>query len=99
MLTQDLMEGFWDSNDETKNVVNEIKDIYDKADNAIKGLMANSNDNILYNRILHTFIIIYFIENKAMEKIVEFKLIIEKGKKFLKKNNIEFETICENLFK
>ena len=99
MLTQDLMEGFWDSNDETKKIVNEIKDIYDKADNTIKGLMTNSNDNVLYNRILHTFIIIYFIENKAMEKIVEFKLIIEKGKKFLKKNNIEFETICENLFK
>ena len=102
VLTQDLMEGFWDCNDETIKIVKEIKDIYDKASNIIKGLMINSNvkeKDILERKILHTFIIIYFIENNAIEKIDEFKLLIEKGKNFLKKNNIEFDIIYSNLFK
>ena len=102
VLTQDLMEGFWDCNDETIKIVKEIKDIYDKASNKIKGLMINSNvkeKDILERKILHTFIIIYFIENNAIEKIDEFKLLIEKGKNFLKKNNIEFDIIYSNLFK
>ena len=102
VLTQDLMEGFWDYNDETIKIVKEIKDIYDKASNIIKGLMINSNvkeKDILERKIVHTFIIIYFIENNAIEKIDEFKLLIEKGKNFLKKNNIEFDIIYSNLFK
>lgn len=96
VLTQDLMEGFWDSNDNTIKIVNEIKDIYDKADTMIKKLVSNDNDE-LKRKILFTFIIIYFIENNATETIAEFKLIIEKGKNFLKNNNIEYDNIYTNL--
>ena len=96
VLTQDLMEGFWDSNDNTIKIVNEIKDIYDKADTIIKKLVSNDNDE-LKRKILFTFIIIYFIENNATETIAEFKLIIEKGKNFLKNNNIEYDNIYTNL--
>ena len=96
VLTQDLMEGFWDSNDNTIKIVNEIKDIYDKADTIINKLVSNDNDE-LKRKILFTFIIIYFIENNATETIAEFKLIIEKGKNFLKNNNIEYDSIYTNL--
>ena len=96
VLTQDLMEGFWDSNENTKKIADEIKDIYDKADTIIKKLVSNDNDE-LKRKILFTFIIIYFIENNATETIAEFKLIIEKGKNFLKNNNIEYDNIYTNL--
>lgn len=98
VLTQDLMDGFWDKNEETKKIVVLIQEIYNNAEDIIKKLCENFGDD-LKQKILYTFIIIYFIENKDTDKIADFKLLIKKGKNFLKKHNINYDIIYKNFLK
>ena len=67
------MEGFWNKKDETDQIINLIKDIYNKAENAIKNLCVNYEKELI-QKLLYTFLIIYFIENKTKERIPDFKL-------------------------
>ena len=96
VLSQDLMEGFWNKNDETDQIINLIKDIYNKAENAIKNLCVNYEKELI-QKLLYTFLIIYFIENKTKERIPDFKLLIKKGKDFMKNNKVEYDIIFKNL--
>ena len=89
ILTQDIMEGYWEKNEETETIINKISDIYEK----IKNYLNEKKIEDKLEKILFTFIMIYYIENKEKDLINDYLLILEKGKKYLKKQNLAYNII------
>jgi rubrerythrin len=89
ILTQDIMEGYWEKNEETETIINKISDIYEKIKNYLNEKKIEDN----LEKILFTFIMIYYIENKEKDLINDYLLILEKGKKYLKKQNLAYNII------
>ena len=89
IMTQNIFEGFWDENDETKKLIqilpkNKIMEI----ENKIKKL--NKNEE---NKIKYTIFVLFYLEYKHKDKLDEFKLIINKANKFLMSQGIKYEDI------
>ena len=89
IMTQNIFEGFWDENDETKKLIqilpkNKIMEI----ENKIKKF--NKNEE---NKIKYTIIVLVYLEYKHKDKLDEFKLIINKANKFLMSHGIKYEEI------
>ena len=91
LLTQNIMEGYWDKNKETEKIINKIKDIYEKINNYLNEKKIEDN----LEKILFTFIMIYYIENKEQSLINDYLLILGKGKKYLKKQNLPYNIILK----
>ena len=89
ILTQDIMEGYWEKNEKTETIINKINDIYEKIKNYLNEKKIEDN----LEKILFTFIMIYYIENKEKDLINDYLLILEKGKKYLKKQNLAYNII------
>ncbi len=88
ILTQDIIEGSWDLNSETKLFIQKNKEIYDKTKEYFKSL------NCKNEKIIITFIIIkYLISINQKEHI----LIIQKGIQFLKDNNFDYNELIKYL--
>ena len=82
------MEGFWDEVQETKRIRNKLKKgEYEKIAEYIKGKNISEN----FNRIVYTILVIYFIEKEKSKSIKEFRLVINKGKKYLMSKGINYD--------
>ena len=89
IMSQDIVEGFWEENIYTKNIKNKLKDVFIKISNFI-----DSNEKIKEkNKVKFTFIILYYLINQEKQKLNENKLIINKGKKYLNSNNTSYDEI------
>ena len=86
------MEGYWEKNNETEKIINKINDIYEKIKNYLNEKKIEDN----LEKILLTFIMIYYIENEEQNLINDYLLILEKGKKYLKKQNISYNVILND---
>jgi hypothetical protein len=89
IITQNIFEGFWDENDETKKLIqilpkNKIMEI----ENKIKKLKKNEE-----NKIKYTIFVLFYLEYMHKDKLDEFKLIINKANKFLMSHGIKYEDI------
>ena len=91
ILTQNIMEGYWEKNKETEKLINKINDIYEKINNYLNEKKIEDN----LEKILFTFIMIYYIENKEQNLINDYLLILQKGKKYLKKQNLSYNIILK----
>ncbi len=91
ILSQNIMEGYWEKNKETEKIINKINDIYEKINNYLNEKKIEDN----LEKILFTFIMIYYIENKEQNLINDYLLILQKGKKYLKKQNLSYNIILK----
>ena len=85
-MTIDIFDGYWDENEYTKIVLENKKNIYEKLKKSIGD-----------NKVVITFIILYYILNDRKEKISEYSNIINKAKTFLVNNNCPYELILSNI--
>ena len=92
-LTQDSYYGFWELNSKTQVIINEYKNIYDKIKKYVNS--KNCNDE----KVIITFVMIYFLKNEKTINQSEYILIINKGIKYLRKNNFDYETVINNIIK
>jgi hypothetical protein len=91
IMTQNIIEGYWDENDETKKLIEILpKNIIEEIEKKIKNL--NKNDE---NKIKYTIIVLYYLKNYQKEKLEENKIIINKANKFLINNGIKYEEIID----
>ena len=74
ILSQNIMEGYWEKNKETEKIINKINDIYEKINNYLNEKKIEDN----LEKILFTFIMIYYIENKEQNLINDFFLYWKK---------------------
>ena len=94
IMKQDIIEGFWDENEETKNLINLLgNDIYNNIDNKIK--MLNIEDT--QNKIKYTILVIYYLNNKLADKINDYRLIINKANNFLLNQGITYEDFIKEI--
>ena len=92
MVSQDIIEGSWNENEHTKKIISmsDMKEIYEK----IKATVPDGSNKV---KICITVLILYYIFEKRKEKINEVKLIINKAKKFLINNKVEYDTFITNI--
>ena len=88
ILEQDCIEGYWKNSECIQSLFtqSDIKEIYEKIS---KHLVNDSNkDNILI-----TFIVLFYLIEKSKEKEKESRLIINKAKLYLEKNNYSYNKL------
>ena len=89
-MSQDIIEGSWNQNKETKNLEkNMSKDVFGKIKNKIKAL----NKGLEEMKIIYTAAVIYFLTTKHRDKLNEYILVINKGKKYLISQGLKYEDI------
>lgn len=95
ILSQNIIEGYWDENEESKELMNIIdKDKMNKINAKIKSL--NKGEEI-EKRIKYTILVIYFLNTEYYDKIDDYKLIINKAEKYLMNQGIQYKDIIKLL--
>ena len=88
IIIQDIIEGSWNENEETKKLINIItQDKFNLINNKVKGLNKGEQET----KIIYTIVVIYFLMTKHSDKLNEYRLIINKAKKFLMSQGIKYE--------
>ena len=90
ITSQDIIEGFWDENEETKKLINIISS--QKFD-IIKNKIYALNKGINERKIIYTILVIYYLNVMCKTKLNDYTLIINKAKKFLNNNGINYDHI------
>ena len=94
LMTQDIIEGFWDENNETKKVADKVKkEKFDKIVQYIK----NKNISQDFNKIVYTILVIYYIQKEKAQNLSEYRLLINKGKKYLSSKGINYDEDIKNI--
>ena len=94
IMSQDIIEGFWNENEETKKLNNVI--IKDKL-NIINERIKKMNKGKIEAKMKYTILVIYYLNTEHSDKLKEYKLIINKARKFLTNQGIKYESIIEGL--
>ena len=94
IMSQDIIEGYWDENEETKKL---IKLITMKKFNKIKENIKNSYKGPNEIRLIYTILVIYYLKEKCSNRLDEFRLIINKANKYLEQNGIKYENIISGI--
>ena len=87
VLTQDIFDGFWNLNHQTKLLIEKEKNIYEKIENFMK------EKNIQKEEVKITLLVLYYLNTDTSINKVEYMLIIKKGISFLAENGINFDEI------
>jgi len=94
IMSQDVMEGYWDENDETNKIIDIITlDKFNKIKNTINAL--NKGENEI--KIIYTILVIYYLKTNLSEKIKDYRLVISKANKFLEENGIDYDYIISGI--
>jgi len=94
IMSQDVIEGSWNENNETKKLINKItSEVFDKIKNKIISLKKGENEN----KIIYTILVIYFLKTKCTQNLNEYRLVINKANKFLAKNGINYDDIVSSI--
>ena len=91
-MSQDIIEGFWDENENTKKIINEISDKFKKIENKVKELKNNVDTKILF-----TISVIYYLNTKHPDKLADYRLVINKAKKYLYTQKINYDKFIAGL--
>ena len=95
IISQNIIEGYWDENEETKELMNIIhQDKINQIIEKIKSLNKGEEDE---NKIEYTILVIYYLNTEYSDKIDEYILIINKGKKYLINQGIKYEDIIDGI--
>ena len=87
-FTQNVIDGYWNFNDQTKLLIESKKNLYDKIEKIIK------EKNISYQQnIIITILVLFVLRNSENINTIEYSIIINKGMEFLNNLNINFKEI------
>ena len=95
IISQNIIEGYWDENEETKELMNIFQQA--KIDQIIEKIKSLNKEEENENKIKYTILVIYYLNTEYSDKIDEYILIINKGKKYLIKQGIKYEDIIDGL--
>jgi hypothetical protein len=95
IISQNIIEGYWDENEETKELMNIFQQA--KIDQIIEKIKSLNKGEENENKIKYTILVIYYLNTEYSDKIDEYILIINKGKKYLLNQGIKYEDIIDGL--
>ena len=94
IMSQDVIEGSWDENDQTKKLQSLVTlDKFNKINNKIIALKKGANEN----KIIYTILVVYYLKTKCTNKLNKYILVINKPIKFLNKNGINYDNIVSDI--
>ena len=93
VLTQDIFDGCWNLNDQTKLLIEKEKDAFNKIEAILK------EKHIDKEEVKMTLLVLYYLNTNSSINKVEYMLIIKKGISYLDENGIKFDEILETLKK
>ena len=91
VLTQDIFDGCWNLNPQTKLLIEKEKEAYNKIENIMK------EKNIEKEEVKITLLVLYYLNTNSSINKVEYMLIIKKGISYLEENGIKFDEILTTL--
>ena len=91
ILTQDIYEGNWNLNPQTKSLIEKEKIIYEKIEKIMK------EKNVKKDDIKVTLLVLYYLNTDSSINKKEYYLIMKKAEGFLEKNSINFEEIFSSI--
>ena len=94
IISQDIIEGYWDENEVTKDLTNFIGQQMNQISTKIKSLNKGEENE---NKIIYTISVIYYLNTEYSDKIDEYILIINKGKKYLINQGIKYEDLIDGI--
>ena len=92
ILTQDIIEGNWYLNPQTKFLIEQNKNVYDK----IKNYVDKYNIDNKKEEIIITILVLYCLKNNAQIEQLEYTIIMNKGLLFLESFGIK-EIVYKNI--
>ena len=94
IMSQDVIEGFWDENNETKEIIKIITSkVFKKIKKKIISLKKGKNET----KIIYTILVVYYLKTKCTRNLNEYRLVINKANKFLIKNGINYDNIVSGI--
>ena len=91
MTSQDPIDGFWDKNKETIKIEKLLpKNIIDN----INKICLNLKEK---EKIFYTILIIFYLSTNFKDKVEEYKLVLNKAKKYLNKSGIIYDKIISQI--
>ena len=87
VLTQDIFDGYWKINPQTKFLIEKEKTAYENIEKIVK------EKNLDKEEIKVTLLVLYYLNTDSSINKIEYSLIIKKGVSFLEKNGINFDEI------
>jgi hypothetical protein len=78
ILTQDIIDGFWDENKHTKFILSKYQKEYNQIENYLKEINCKE-----YKNMAVTFIILYYLKKEESSKLQSYMIIINKAETFL----------------
>ena len=94
LIAQDIIEGSWNENDETKKLIDIISsEKFEKIKNKIIPLNKGENET----KIIYTILVVYYLKTIYTKDISEYRLVINKANKFLQKNGINYDNIISGI--
>ena len=91
--TQDIFDGCWNLNAQTKLLRKKEKNVFNKIETTLK------EKNIDKKEVKMTLLVLYYLNTNSSINKVEFILVIKKGVSNLDENGIKFDKILETLKK
>ena len=96
IMTQDIIEGSWNENKETRKLIDKVKnDNFEKIVNHVK-IMDLGIDSV---KVIFTILAIYYIYKHKGKNINEYRLVINKGKRYLSTKGINYDEEINEIFK
>ena len=94
IMEQDIMEGSWKENEETKKLLAIIpKEKIDAITKKVKEMKKNNQEN----KIIYTLFVLYYLVTKQTDKLNDFRLVINKANKYLASNGIDYEKFFKEI--
>ena len=93
LMSQDIIEGFWDENKNTFQIKNKLNEKYSKVENFVNNEKGIKDKK----KAIYTFIVLYYLFNVMKDKLDELMLIINKGKKYLNSIGYSYDTIIHKI--
>ena len=91
LMVQDIIEGFWDENEITLQIIEKINDKF----NIIESYVNNEEGIKDKKKVIFTTIVLYYFLNYMKDKFDELRLIINKGKKYLNSIGYPYDSIIQ----
>ena len=91
LMVQDIIEGFWDENEITLQIIDKINDKF----NIIESYVNNEDGIKDKKKVIFTTIVLYYFLNYMKDKFDELRLIINKGKKYLNSIGYPYDSIIQ----
>ena len=93
IMSQDIIEGFWDENNNSLLIKKKMNEKFSKIEKFVNGDKGVKDKK----KVIFTILVLYYLLNDMKDKLDELRLIVNKGKKYLNSINYNYDVIVQKI--